>query len=238
VNTGARRRDPPWWDHQRHPLIALRRAVEDLLEARTFAGRADRVFDIGAGERPYEPLIRARGFDYVACDLDGSPDIRIEPGRPIPAIDGSAAGVVSFQVLEHVWDLDWYLGECHRLLTRGGWLLLSTHGVWPYHPHPTDFRRWTREGLRGELEARGFDVLELRPLIGPLAWTTQIRLLGFRHVLLAIPLARAAVPLISLVMNLRMVVEDALTPHGIRNDNASVYVAFCTRREEASLSST
>ena len=76
----------------------------------------------------------------------------------MPLPDGCAKVIVSFQVLEHVWDLDWYFSEIRRLLAPGGTLLLSTHGTWLYHPHPTDFRRWTREGLRMELSSRGFVV--------------------------------------------------------------------------------
>ena len=230
MNDGARRLNPPWWDHQRHPLVALRRSVEHCLRDRVADGRGERVYDIGCGDRPYEPLITTRGYQYVGCDLDGAPDILIKPGTPIDVADGAATGVVSFQVLEHVWDLDWYLGECHRLLAAGGWLLLSTHGVWPYHPHPTDHRRWTHTGLRGELESRGFEVVDMRGLLGPLAWTTQIRALGFRHVLRTIPVASALSPLLALIMNLRIAVEELATPESIRFDNASIYVAFCRRR--------
>src|SRR5207253_538505 len=121
------------------------------------------------GDRPYAPLLAARQAEYVACDLDGEVDVRIEPGRPLGLPDASVDGIVSFQVLEHVWDLDWYLGECVRLLKPGGWLLLSTHGTWLYHPHPTDFRRWTRDGLTDELQSRGLAVQEVRAVAGPLA---------------------------------------------------------------------
>ncbi len=41
-----------------------------------------------------------------------------------------------------------YLSECFRVLRPGGQLLLSTHGVFPYHPDPVDLWRWTCEGLR------------------------------------------------------------------------------------------
>jgi SAM-dependent methyltransferase len=115
-------------------------------------------------------------------------------GRADPSEDASATGVVSFQVLEHVWDINWYLRECCRLLRPGGWLLLSTHGVWPYHPHLTDYRRWTGDGLRAELESCRLKVIALQGLIGPLVWTTQIRALGFCHALLKIPVFRPLRP--------------------------------------------
>ena len=228
---GTRRREPPWWDHQRHPLVALRRAVDDLFRERIGPGRGQRVFDLGCGDRPYEPIIQSRGYEYVGCDLNGAADFVMTPGRPIDVADGAAAGVVSFQVLEHVWDLDWYLGECRRLLKPGGWLLLSTHGVWPYHPHPTDCRRWTHEGLRAELESRGLEIIAFRGLLGPLAWTTQIRALGFRHVMLTIPVVRALTPVLMWLMNMRIAVEEFVTPDAIREENASIYVALCRRRD-------
>jgi SAM-dependent methyltransferase len=159
--------------------------------------------------------------------LDEQAEVRVQPGRPIDLPDASADGVVSFQVLEHVWDLDWYLGECRRLLRPGGWLLLSTHGNWLYHPHPTDFRRWTRDGLVEELSGRGFRPAMVQAEIGPLAWTTQFRLLGYRHVLQRLPLlGRCLTGLLSCAMNLRMVVEDAVTPAPIRDANAAVYVTL------------
>ncbi len=157
-------------------------------------------------------------------------DARIVPGEPVPLKDGCADGLVSFQVLEHVWDLDWYLGECRRLLKPGGWLLLSTHGTWLYHPHPTDFRRWTRDGLIRELTIRGFTVKEARPVVGPLAWTTQFRLFGLRHVFLKVPVLGWLLfwPIL-LLMNVRMWLEDAVTPASIRDDNASVYITLSHR---------
>jgi hypothetical protein len=52
-------------------------------------------------------------------------------------------------------------------LKRSGTLVLSTHGVWPYHPHPNDYWRWTRTGLARELEKAGFDVVTLHSVLGP-----------------------------------------------------------------------
>lgn len=175
-------------------------------------------------------MIRGRGFEYIASDLSGEVDCVLKPGSPIGLPDGSLAGIVSFQVLEHVWDIDWYLKECTRLLEPNGWLLLSTHGVWLYHPHPTDYRRWTHDGLCGELVSRGLRVVRMEGLLGPLAWTTQFRALGIRHGLLSIPVLNGLVPLFMFAMNLRMVIEDRITPESVRQENACIYVALCKRQ--------
>jgi len=222
---GRRRFAPRIWHHDWHHLTSLRRGIEAALTRHALPGRADLVADFGCGDRPYQPLFDGRCGKYLACDLDGDVDVRFEPGRPLPLPDHSIDGVVSFQVLEHVWDLDWYLGECRRVLKPGGWLLLSTHGTWLYPPHPTDFRRWTRDGLRDELTARGFGVETVTPVVGPLAWTTQFRLLGYREALRRVPvLGPVLLAPVAALMNLRMVVEDAVTPVAIRDVNASVYV--------------
>jgi SAM-dependent methyltransferase len=185
------------------------------------------VIDLGCGDKPYEPLIRDCGFGYIACDIEGTVDALIEPGSPVALPTGSALGVVSFQVLEHVWDLDWYLGEARRLLRSDGWLLLSTHGAWLYHPHPTDFRRWTRDGLRKELETRRFRIEWIDGLIGPLAWTTQIRALGMRHAAAQLPFGDVLFLPVMALLNLRMMLEDAITPAQLVERDACIYVALC-----------
>ena len=219
------RLEPTWWDHQRHPLLGLRRQLEHELRVALEPKPGETIVDLGCGDMPYRALFENRGCRYVGCDLEESAAVRLEPGVPVPLPEAVAHGVVSFQVLEHVWDLDWYLGECRRLLREDGWLLLSTHGAWLYHPHPTDFRRWTEAGLAAELDAHGFRVQSIVGVMGPLAWTTQFRLLGFRQVLRRFPLlGRMLLPLLTVVMNVRMELEDAVTPAQIRQDNACIYV--------------
>jgi SAM-dependent methyltransferase len=141
------RADPRWWNHQRHPLIRLRRQIEHELDATLRPAAGDLVVDIGCGDMPYQSLFESRGARYLGCDIDGPAPVRIIPEQPIPLDDGCANVVVSFQVLEHVWDLAWYLGECRRLLRPGGRLLLSTHGTHAFHPSPADYWRWTHTGL-------------------------------------------------------------------------------------------
>lgn len=50
----------------------------------------------------------------------------INPSAPLPFADNSFDTVLSFQVFEHVTDVDHYLGEIARVLARGGTLVLVT----------------------------------------------------------------------------------------------------------------
>lgn len=244
--TTSIRLDPPFWRHDAYTLRrladAVRMAAATTLAPSASSGAPPCVVDLGAGDAPFRSLFEARGARYVACDIDvpeGGPVVRIEPGRPLPLPDRSAQLVVSFQVLEHVWDIDWYLGEARRLLAPGGRLILSTHGTWLYHPHPTDFRRWTRPGLLAELELRGLRPVSTQALVGPLAWTTQFRALGWHRVLSSVPLVG---PLLAAISNslhhLRMRIEDAITPKAWIEDNAAVYLVLAQDEDEGAANGT
>ena len=64
-------------------------------------------------------------------------------------------------------------------------------------------------------------------MVGPLAWTTVLRLTGYCFVLKARPVVGARPPpALAAVMNARAFAEDALTPAGITADNACVYVTL------------
>jgi SAM-dependent methyltransferase len=186
--------------------------------------------DFGCGSQPYRDLIEAQGLSYSGADLGISADIEIAASGHVSAPDACADIISSFQVLEHVRDLDLYLAEAHRMLRPGGHLLLSTHGNWLYHPHPEDHRRWTRTGLILDIETRGFAVQSCVPIVGPLAWTTLMRLTSFAFVLRKIPvLGTLLAAMLASAMNLRAMIEDAVTPAAVRVDNACVYLVVAQR---------
>jgi|ERR1035437_300327 SAM-dependent methyltransferase len=51
-------------------------------------------------------------------------------------------------VLEHVNSLDGVMKELVRVLRPGGHMILAIPFLQPYHASPTDFRRFTREGMK------------------------------------------------------------------------------------------
>lgn len=220
-----RRLQPRLWDTDWLVLRGMCRAIADF--AQRIASPGTVILDFGCGAKPYAELFTGRGATYIGADLGTGYDVQVRADGTLAAPDWSADLVVSFQVLEHVRDIDTYLSEARRVLRDDGLLLLSTHGTWLYHPHPEDHRRWTREGLIGDLEKRGFEVTNCIAVVGPLGWTTMVRLTCIAVALRKLPLiGKGLAGAIAVVMNLKATAEDWITPAWVTKDNACVYVTL------------
>lgn len=125
------------------------------------------VLDYGCGGKPYESLFVKKFARYIAADLPGNCEasLKITPEGGLPLNDEKVDCVFSGQVLEHVGDPRRYLSECHRVLKPAGSLILSTHGIWAYHPDPNDYWRWTVKGLELEIARAGFEIVEMRSVL-------------------------------------------------------------------------
>jgi hypothetical protein len=83
------------------------------------------------------------------------------------------------------------------------------------------------------MRCHGFEVVECVPIVGPLAWTTIIRLTAACYALRKLRLAGSAVAAaLAVLMNLRARLEDAITPAWAKNDNACVYLTLARPVDE------
>ena len=144
-------------------LDKLQRIVRsDLLAS------GERLLDYGCADKPYQWLFQEKFTEYVGADLPGNTkaDLEIGAAGEIPCEACSFDCVLSSQVLEHVIDPQEYLAEAWRVLRPCGSLILSTHGIWSYHPDPTDYWRWTIEGLQHEIRKAGFQIMMVQGVFG------------------------------------------------------------------------
>jgi SAM-dependent methyltransferase len=158
---------PPRHDRKYWHLVLLLDRVKRVAQSELLEG-GERLLDYGCGNKPYRELFGKKFAHHVGADIEGNPEADLvlgDEGR-VPAADGSFDGVLSSQVLEHVAAPRVYLSEALRVLKPGGSLILSTHGIWPFHPDPTDFWRWTKDGLVRELTQAGFEVQLVQGVFG------------------------------------------------------------------------
>jgi len=124
---------------------AVRKPLVEWLRAQDVSGL--RVLDVGCGDRPYDELLAAAA-ELVGFDVPGNPHADLHGSiDALPVEDAAFDVVLCLQVLEHVEDPAAAVRELRRVVGPGGRVLLSTHGVYPFHPNPHDLWRWTHTGL-------------------------------------------------------------------------------------------
>lgn len=177
------------------------------------------LIDYGCADVPYRDFF-GPDVNYVAADITGNPDATLDLRQDgtIPVDDGSFDALMSTQVLEHVLDPQTYIAEAYRVLRPGGRMLLSTHGVFIYHPDPVDYWRWTGAGLRSIVERAGFEVVEFEGIVGLVPTGLQMVQDGiYWH------LPRWTRPLFAAVMQTLMRLTDRFHGAHSRAQNAQVF---------------
>lgn len=225
----AKRINPPIWQHDYHVLKGLHKILKHLIAK--YVNNNLVVLDYGSGTSPYKDLFDGKSVKYIRADIDKTvrPDYILSENKNIPLKNGSIDVIISTQVLEHIKNPNFYLQECARLLGRGDLLLLSTHGIWPYHPYPEDFHRWTKTGLTSQIKDSGFKILEVNSILGPFAATSQFELLLIAQKLVEKGLLpQLLLKIISVIGNIYIYFEDKLSPATATSDS-SLFV-ICAKK--------
>ena len=119
-----------------------------------------RVLNAGAGDRDLSSLVEGELCNQDIPEGLHNRNIHIlSPLSAIPRPDGFFNGVICNAVLEHVQDPDAVVKEFHRVLAPGGHLCLTVPFMQPEHLDPTDYQRYTRDGLKLLVERAGFSVV-------------------------------------------------------------------------------
>jgi SAM-dependent methyltransferase len=121
-----------------------------------FAGK---VLNAGAGHRDISHLIQGQLFNQDIPHGLHNANIHIySPLHQIPKPDGFFDAIICNAVLEHVENPEEVVAEFARVCRPGGALYLGVPFLQPEHKDPTDFQRYTADGLTKLAERHGFDV--------------------------------------------------------------------------------
>jgi SAM-dependent methyltransferase len=146
------------------------------------------VADIGAGGPQFANRLSPRGIRVVVIDIEAEacqavrplPAVRADAAFSFPLRDAAVAGLFMGELIEHIYDTDRLLAECHRVLRPGGCLVLTTPnlaglqdranfivGRSPRHVDAfheylrLHIRQFTRSSLRTALTRYGFEPFEI-----------------------------------------------------------------------------
>jgi len=117
--------------------------------------------NVGAGSTELHPAV-------VNLDLALSATVDCcARAEYLPFSNSSFSVILSQETLEHVRDPYRTIREMHRVLQDGGTLYCQVPFIIGYHPGPTDFWRFSREGVRELMEHSGFICEEIGIAVGP-----------------------------------------------------------------------
>jgi SAM-dependent methyltransferase len=221
--------------YERHFLIrrALFKAIAPI--ARELRGD---VLDFGCGSKPYRALFTACDR-YVGVDIAVSGHNHAESeidvyydGKTLPFDDASFDAAVSFEVFEHVFNIDAMLVELRRTLKPGGRIVLTMPFAWPEHEVPYDFGRYTSFGIAAVMERAGFAVERIEKTNGMVEAVHQLWI-EYVTMRLFLPLGvvgkLARIPFVALT-NASAILLSAILP---RDQSYYSNLLVCARRVDA-----
>jgi SAM-dependent methyltransferase len=139
---------------------------DELLEPQQSGYLKGKVLNAGAGWRDISHLIDG---ELVNQDIYWEGDERTNidiysPIHKIPVIDATFDAILCIAVLEHVENPEEVIPEFFRVLKPGGYVVASVPFLQPEHKVPTDFQRYTKDGLERLFSHWGFEIVSSRSL--------------------------------------------------------------------------
>ncbi len=135
------------------------------------------VLNAGAGDRDLSPLVKGKLFNQDIPHGIHNNNIQIySPLHKIPVENCFFNAIFCNAVLEHVENPSEVMEEFYRVLKAGGYMYLAVPFLQPEHLDPTDFQRYTFDGLQKLVENHHFKVIKIEGFLTvyhTLAWIIQ-----------------------------------------------------------------
>ena len=124
------------------------------------------LLNAGSGNRNVNSFLYANSvaeitnYDIASDD----PQVVIGPLESMPFEDGRFDSVLCNAVLEHVVNAEESIRELARVVKPNGHVVVAVPFLQPFHACPTDFRRYTADGLEALGRKAGLDVVCVLPV--------------------------------------------------------------------------
>jgi SAM-dependent methyltransferase len=116
-----------------------------------------RVLEVGSLD--FNGSVRGMFKNYTGLDIQPGTNVDIvADGHSIPYGDATFDAVLSLNALEHDPAFWLTLSEIKRVLKPRGYVLVSVPGIgFPKHDYPSDYWRFTQDGVRAALAGVGIE---------------------------------------------------------------------------------
>lgn len=145
----------------------LRRAQLEYIRKIKLKGS---VIDLGAKspENIYYNLFDSSAvssFTFADYYHTGPNLVKIDFEKPFDIPNNCYDSIVAFNVLEHIYNYDQFIGECYRIARPNAELHMLIPFMWKFHEDPYDFHRYTHQALSRALLDNGWELLDIQPTI-------------------------------------------------------------------------
>lgn len=125
------------------------------------------ILNLGSGPLSYKDK------RIINVDITPYPNVTIvAPADQVPLPTASIHGIILDNVMEHVKNPSSTVKEIARLLAPGGTVYIAWPFLYPFHSSPSDYSRWTINGLR-ELLGEEFEIIKSGVRNGPFSALTS-----------------------------------------------------------------
>ncbi|MBI2062345.1 MAG: glycosyltransferase [Candidatus Yanofskybacteria bacterium] len=162
--------------YMREPKFYTRNVLIKLFP-KYFRGK---LIDIGAGRAKYYELLNPHIDEYVAVDnlsssyqykseQDKKKVTHISDASSLPFDSNEFDSALCTELIEHVEDPLSVVREAYRVLKPGGYFILTSVWLSPFHEEPKDYWRFSESGYRFLSRKTGFEFIDIKPLGGMFA---------------------------------------------------------------------